>query len=452
MMSAKRVCVIGAGPSGLGCLQAFATAEAKGDTIPTVVCFEKQERWGGLWNYTWRTGLDQNGEPVHGSMYRYLWSNGPKECLEMADYSFDEHYKQPIPSFPPRAVLEDYILGRAKKSNLGRFIKYSTAVRNVTFDGEAELFTVEYEDLTTHTRTSETFDNVIVAAGHFSVPNVPDFPGFAQFPGRILHVHDFRDAVEFKGKRVLIVGASYSAEDIGLQLHKYGAAAVTMSYRTQAMGFDWPDTMEELPLLVKVEGNTASFADGTTREVDAIILCTGYQHSFPFMEDSLRLRTLNRLCPDSLWKGVVWNNNEKLLYLGMQDQWYTFTMFDAQGWLARDIVMGKCAVPDKAAREADWAAWRAREEKAETAYQQIEFQTEYVRDVAAMSDYPKFDLDACCQMFKDWKGHKKISILGYRDYTFTSPVTGTVSPSHHTPWLQALDDSLECYMQSGKGN
>ena len=39
-----------------------------------------------MWNYTWRTGLDQHGEPVHGSMYRYLWSNGPKECLEFADY------------------------------------------------------------------------------------------------------------------------------------------------------------------------------------------------------------------------------------------------------------------------------------------------------------------------------------------------------------------------------
>ena len=44
-----------------------------------------------------------------------LWSNGPKECLEFADYSFDEHFGQPIPSFPPREVLYDYILGELKK-------------------------------------------------------------------------------------------------------------------------------------------------------------------------------------------------------------------------------------------------------------------------------------------------------------------------------------------------
>ena len=50
-------------------------------------------------------------------MYRYLWSNGPKECLEFADYSFDEHFGKPIPSFPPREVLYDYILGRVKKGN-----------------------------------------------------------------------------------------------------------------------------------------------------------------------------------------------------------------------------------------------------------------------------------------------------------------------------------------------
>ena len=75
----KRIAVIGAGPSGLAQLRAFQSAKAKGADIPEVVCFEKQSDWGGLWNYTWRTGLDEFGEPVHCSMYRYLWTNGPKE-------------------------------------------------------------------------------------------------------------------------------------------------------------------------------------------------------------------------------------------------------------------------------------------------------------------------------------------------------------------------------------
>ena len=75
-----RVAVIGAGPCGLGQLRAFQQAKSKGAYIPEIVCFEKQSDWGGLWNYTWRAGIDEHGEPVHCSMYRYLWSNGPKEC------------------------------------------------------------------------------------------------------------------------------------------------------------------------------------------------------------------------------------------------------------------------------------------------------------------------------------------------------------------------------------
>ena len=74
----KRIAIIGAGPSGTAQLRAFQSAKEKGAEIPEIVCFEKQSDWGGLWNYTWRTGLDEYGEPVHGSMYRYLWSNGPE--------------------------------------------------------------------------------------------------------------------------------------------------------------------------------------------------------------------------------------------------------------------------------------------------------------------------------------------------------------------------------------
>ena len=129
-----RVAIIGAGPCGLSQMRAFQQAKMKGASIPEIVCFEKQSDWGGLWNYTWRSGLDENGEPVHCSMYRYLWSNGPKEVLEFADYTFDDHFKQPIPSYPPREVLYDYITGRAKDANVRPWIQFSTAVRQVTYD------------------------------------------------------------------------------------------------------------------------------------------------------------------------------------------------------------------------------------------------------------------------------------------------------------------------------
>ena len=37
-----------------------------------VVCYEKQGDWGGLWNGCFDTGLDRFGEPLHGSMYRWV--------------------------------------------------------------------------------------------------------------------------------------------------------------------------------------------------------------------------------------------------------------------------------------------------------------------------------------------------------------------------------------------
>ncbi|SVB23609.1 uncharacterized protein METZ01_LOCUS176463, partial [marine metagenome] len=142
-----RVAVIGAGPSGLAMLRAFASAAEQGTEVPEVVCYEKQDDWGGLWNYTWRTGVDEYGESVHGSMYRYLWSNGPKECLEFADYGFEEHFGKPIASYPPREVLWDYIRGRVDKSGVRDQIRFRTPVHNVSFDEASGTFTVTAHDL-----------------------------------------------------------------------------------------------------------------------------------------------------------------------------------------------------------------------------------------------------------------------------------------------------------------
>ena len=47
-----KVAIIGSGPCGLSILRAFEHEENKGSKIPEIVCFDKQEDWGGLWNYS----------------------------------------------------------------------------------------------------------------------------------------------------------------------------------------------------------------------------------------------------------------------------------------------------------------------------------------------------------------------------------------------------------------
>ena len=442
----KRIAIIGAGPSGLAQLRAFQSAAAKGAAIPEIVCYEKQDDWGGLWKYDWRTGLDAHGEPVHGSMYRYLWSNGPKEGLEFADYSFDEHFGRAIASYPPRAVLFDYIEGRVQKAGIRDWIKFNHAVRRVE-EKEGGGFRLVAENLEDKTESDEHFDHVIVASGHFSTPNVPYYPGFESFGGRILHAHDFRDALEFKDKDILILGTSYSAEDIGSQCWKYGAKSITVAHRTAPMGYDWPENWEEVPALVKVEGRTATFKDGSTKDVDAILLCTGYQHHFPFMAEKLKLKTANRLATANLYKGVMFVDQPDLFYLGMQDQWYTFNMFDAQAWWVRDVILGRISAPtDKATLAADATDREAAEDALEDDYACIRYQGDYVRELMEETDYPTFDIEAANQAFFEWKKHKKKGIMTFRDHGYTSPITGTQAPPHHTAWKEALDDSLDAYL------
>ena len=444
----KRVAVIGAGPSGLAQLRAFQSAAATGAEIPEIVCFEKQDNWGGLWNYTWRTGLDEYGEPVHGSMYRYLWSNGPKEGLEFADYSFEEHFGKQIGSYPPRAVLFDYIEGRVNKAGVRDWIRFCTTVRFVRYDPATEQFTLTAHDLKNDTMYEEVFDNIVVASGHFSTPNAPEFPGFKTFGGRVLHAHDFRDAMEFKGKDLLIVGTSYSAEDIGSQCWKYGAKSITVAHRTAPMGFNWPSNWLEVPILERMDETTAYFKDGTSARVDAVILCTGYKHHFPFLPDDLRLKTRNRLATADLYKGVAWVRNPKIFYLGMQDQWFTFNMFDAQAWWVRDAIMGRIAIPDEAARTKDVADRIAAEEAGRDAHDAIHYQGDYVKELIGETDYPDFDVDGACEAFYAWKDHKKKDIMTFRDNAYASVITGTMAPLHHTPWKDALEDSMESYLQN----
>ncbi|WP_024368451.1 NAD(P)-binding domain-containing protein [Arthrobacter sp. TB 26] len=447
-----RVGIIGAGPSGMAQLRAFESARQAGASIPAITCFEKQGDWGGQWNNSWRIGLDAFGEPVHSSMYRHLWSNGPKECLEFADYTFDEHFGRAISSYPPREVLFDYIKGRVEKSDVRKYVRFNTAARWVSYDEQAQEFTVTVEDLVTETTETHVFDKLVVSTGHFSFPNVPEFEGIGGFPGEVLHAHDFRGAERFAGQNILLIGSSYSAEDIGMQTHKMGAKSVTFSYRSAPMGFDWPETATERPLVTRFEGSTAHFSDGSTGDFDAVVLCTGYQHKYPFLPSGLSLKSRNVLYPDRLYKGVVWQDNPNLFYLGAQDQYYTFNMFDAQAWFARDVMLGRIELPAAAEQAADVAVWLERQAALADHDAEADFQTDYLRELIALTNYPEFDLDTVSELFKQWMRDKQDNILGYRDNVHRSVMTGTMAARHHTRWLNAMDDSLSRYLQGPSEN
>ena len=81
-----------------------------------------------------------------------------------------------------------------------------------------DKFEVSFQDKVNDKIQTDEFDYVVVSTGHFSVPFIPEYKGMKSFPGRIMHSHDFRDAEEFRGKDVIVLGSSYSAEDVALSL------------------------------------------------------------------------------------------------------------------------------------------------------------------------------------------------------------------------------------------
>ena len=49
--------------------------------------------------------------------------------------------------------------------------------------------------------------------------------------------------------------------------------------------------------------------------------------------------------------------NNKMLYVGVQDQFYTYTMFDVQALWALKYVLGDIKIPDKETMISSWKDW-----------------------------------------------------------------------------------------------
>jgi cation diffusion facilitator CzcD-associated flavoprotein CzcO len=81
-------------------------------------------------------------------------------------------------------------------------------------------------DLVTRTTVGEITSRVVInATGTWGAPFVPYYPGVRDFAGRQVHTASYRDASDFAGLRVLVVGGGTSA--IGFLLELEGVAAKT---------------------------------------------------------------------------------------------------------------------------------------------------------------------------------------------------------------------------------
>ncbi|WP_297082109.1 NAD(P)/FAD-dependent oxidoreductase [uncultured Demequina sp.] len=311
--------IVGAGPAGL------AAARALRDHDLPYTHVERHSGAGGLWD------IDNPGSPMYESAH-FISS---KTLSGFTGFPMPDDY----PDYPRHDQVLAYLRSFADHYELTERIGFDTAVESVT-RAEDGTFTATYADGNTSTHA-----HVIAATGVQWDPNVIEIPGYT---GKVRHSVTYRDASEFEGRRVLVIGAGNSGCDIAcdaaiaadeaaislrrgywfIPKHVFGMPSDVFADNGPSMpmpveqavfgrllrlivgdltrlGLQAPDhkVFETHPILndqllhhlrhgdiaakpavASADGTTVTFTDGTSGDYDLIILATGYHHTVPYAQ------------------------------------------------------------------------------------------------------------------------------------------------------------------------
>lgn len=218
--SRLRVCVVGAGPSGLACARQML------DCGFDVVLYERSAHVGGLWEY--------HEEDVDGmaSVMRSTISNTSKEMSAFSDFPPPKDY----PNYAHHSKMLSYFRSYADHFGVTPLVRTRHDVVQAapaTDYEETGRWEVLVRDLDGNSERRERFDAVCVCVGHHVYPNVPSFKDQEKFRGRILHTHSLKNADKFRDRRVVVVGIGNSAVDAVVDVSKV-ASEVYLSTRRGA--------------------------------------------------------------------------------------------------------------------------------------------------------------------------------------------------------------------------
>ena len=400
MSAAQKVCVIGAGSSGIAACQVL---DARG--IP-FDCFEKGSQVGGNWRF-------ENDNQM-SSAYRSLHINTSRGLMAYKTYPMPDGYPDYPNHFQIAAYFDDYV----DHFGLREKIRFRTQVKSVVpVDGEWEV-TVEDVDGKSERRR---YRAVLVANGHHWDPRWPEpaFPGAEDFEGEQIHVHHYREPEALRDKRVLVLGIGNSATDIAVEASRIAektflamrrGAYVMPKYLNgkptdeaasklltlmplpvqrfvlgrmlgltagdmTAYGLPKPDhkLLEAHPtvsaellsrlghgdITVKPNldrfsgGRTVRFVDGSEEEIDLVVYCTGYKITFPFFDESLVSAAENRL---PLYRRVASVEHPNLYFIGLiQPLGAIMPLAEAQAEWVADLLDGRGTLPSPGEMRAEIA-------------------------------------------------------------------------------------------------
>jgi dimethylaniline monooxygenase (N-oxide forming) len=200
---AKRVAVVGAGPSGLATVKELL---AEGHT-PT--CFERADGAGGVFRFGESDGV--------------VWES----CRLTSSGLMTAFSDYPVPSHLSGHMrvsdYVDYLAGYCESFDLGKHIRFGTTVESVTPDaGGGWRVGTRYADGASESH----FDSVALCSGLHQHPLVPRIPGLETFTGEAIHGAQYRRPAQVAGRRVLIVGAGESGADVVAEAAAHAAESV----------------------------------------------------------------------------------------------------------------------------------------------------------------------------------------------------------------------------------
>lgn len=187
-----RICIIGAGPSGITAAKNLIQTGLK-----NFVIYEKNDRPGGNWVFDDKTS--------HSSVYETTHLISSRRYSQYFDYPMPANY----PDYPSHTQMLAYFQSYAEYFGVLPYIQFNTEVT------KAEELAGNRWKLTLQNGQVEFFDYLMVANGHHWDPRLPNYEG--EFTGEFLHSHLYKRAAPFAGKRVLVIGGGNSACDIAVE-------------------------------------------------------------------------------------------------------------------------------------------------------------------------------------------------------------------------------------------
>lgn len=178
--------IIGAGPAGMGIA---GRLRKRGIDFEMV---EQSHKVGNAWHHH----------------YDRLHLHTVKQLSNLPHLPFPDDF----PLYVPREQLVDYFNQYSEHFTLRPH--FGQTVTNVKKEGTDWL-------TTTNNGTQFQSKNVIIATGVNRVPNIPTWSGQEHFQGTILHARNYKNAIPFKGKKVLVVGMGNTGAELALDLSEH---------------------------------------------------------------------------------------------------------------------------------------------------------------------------------------------------------------------------------------